>query len=195
MGDPKRQRRKYETPRFPWRKDILQEELKLLGTFGLRNKHELWRSETMLSKFRGIARSLIGRTPEERVKMENELLTRLKKLGVLQETAVLDDVLDLSIEDILERRLQTIVFRKSLTKTVYQARQLITHGHITIENRRVTVPGYIVSREEEKAITYATQSQFVNPSHPTRVAMTVVARQPEIRQPRDRRRGGRGGRF
>jgi small subunit ribosomal protein S4 len=195
MGDPKRQRRKFETPRFPWRKDILQEELKLLGTFGLRNKHELWRHETMLSKFRGIARSLIGRTPEERVKMENELLTRLKKLGVLQETAVLDDVLDLSIEDILERRLQTIVFRKSLTKTVHQARQLITHGHITIENRRVTVPGYIVSREEEKAITYATQSQFVNPTHPTRVAMTVVARQPEIRQPRDRRRGGRGGRF
>jgi small subunit ribosomal protein S4 len=195
MGDPKRQRRKFETPRFPWRKDILQEELKLLGTFGLRNKHELWRSETMLSKFRGIARSLIGRTPEERAKMENELLTRLKKLGVLQETAVLDDVLDLSIEDILERRLQTIVFRKSLTKTVHQARQLITHGHITIENRRVTVPGYIVSREEEKAITYAVQSQFVNPAHPTRVAMTVVARQPEIRQPRDRRRGGRGGRF
>ena len=195
MGDPKRQRRKFETPRFPWRKDILQEELKLLGTFGLRNKHELWRSETMLSKFRGIARSLIGRTPEERVKMENELLTRLKKLGVLQETAVLDDVLDLSIEDILERRLQTIVFRKSLTKTVHQARQLITHGHITIENRRVTVPGYIVSRKEEQAITYATQSQFVNPSHPTRVAMTVVARQPEVRQQRDRRRGGRGGRF
>jgi small subunit ribosomal protein S4 len=195
MGDPKRQRRKFETPRFPWRKDILQEELKLLGTFGLRNKHELWRSETMLSKFRGIARSLIGRTPEERVKMENELLTRLKKLGVLQETAVLDDVLDLSIEDILERRLQTIVFRKSLTKTVHQARQLITHGHITIENRRVTVPGYIVSRKEEQAITYATQSQFVNPAHPTRVAMTVVARQPEVRQQRDRRRGGRGGRF
>ncbi len=195
MGDPKRQRRKFETPRFPWRKDILQEELKLLGTFGLRNKHELWRSETMLSKFRGIARSLIGRTPEERVKMENELLTRLKKLGVLQETAVLDDVLDLSIEDILERRLQTIVFRKSLTKTIHQARQLVTHGHITIENRRVTVPGYIVSRKEEQAITYATQSQFVNPAHPTRVAMTVVARQPEVRQQRDRRRGGRGGRF
>jgi small subunit ribosomal protein S4 len=195
VGDPKRQRRKFDTPRFPWRKDILQAELKLLGTFGLRNKHELWRHETMLSKFRGIARSLIGRTPEERMRMENELLTRLKKLGVLQETAVLDDVLDLSIEDILERRLQTIVFRKNLTKTVHQARQLITHGHITIDNRRVTVPGYIVSREEEKGITYATESQFVNPSHPTRVAMTVVAKQPQVRQDRDRRRGGRGGRF
>ncbi len=195
MGDPKRQRRKFDTPRFPWRKDILDEELKLLGTFGLRNKHELWRHETMLSKFRGIARSLIGRAPEERLRMENELLTHLKKIGVLQETAILDDVLDLSIEDILERRLQTIVFRKSLTKTVHQSRQLITHGHITIDNRRVTVPGYIVSREEEKTIAYAPMSQFVNPAHPTRVAMTVVVRQPEVRQQRDRRRGGRGGRF
>ena len=195
MGDPKRQRRKFETPRFPWRKDILQEELKLLGTYGLRNKHELWRHETMLSKFRGIARSLIGRTPEERVKMENELLVRLKKLGVLQETAVLDDVLDLSIEDILERRLQTIVFRKTLTKTIHQARQLITHGHITIDGKKVTVPGYIVSREEEKTIAYASESQLVNPAHPTRVAMTVVIKQREIPQPRDRRRGGRGGRF
>jgi small subunit ribosomal protein S4 len=194
MGDPKRQRRKFETPRFPWRKDILQEELKLLGTYGLRNKHELWRNKTMLSKFRGIARSLIGRTPEERMKMENELLTRLKKLGVLQETAVLDNVLDLSIEDILERRLQTVVFRKNLTKTVHQARQLVTHGHITIDNRRVTVPGYIVSREEEQEVAYAPESQLANPTHPTRQAMTVVTKQPEVRQFRERRRG-RGGRF
>jgi len=195
MGDPKRQRRKFDTPRFPWRKDILDEELKLLGTFGLRNKHELWRHETMLSKLRGIARSLIGRTPEERLKMENELLTKLKKIGVLQDTAVLDDVLDLSIEDILERRLQTLVFRKSLTKTVHQSRQLITHGHITVNGRRVTVPSYIVSREDEKSIAYAPESQFVKPEHPTRVAMTVAAKQHVVTQPRDRRRGGRGGRF
>src|SRR3989304_3923373 len=65
MGDPKKQRKKYDTPRFRWRKDILQEELKLLGQYGLRNKHELWRHKTMLSKTRGIARSLIGNTPEK----------------------------------------------------------------------------------------------------------------------------------
>jgi small subunit ribosomal protein S4 len=195
MGDPKRQRKKFDTPRFPWRRDILGEELKLIGTYGLRNKHELWRHETSLSKFRGIARSLIGRTAEERMKMENELLTRLKKLGILAETAVLDNVLDLTIEDILERRLQTLVFRKNLTKTVHQARQLITHGHINLENHRVTIPGYIVSREEEKSLTYAAESQMANPAHPTRQAMTVVAKQRVISQPRDRRRGGRGGRF
>ena len=175
MGDPKKQRKKYETPRFPWRTDILREELKLLGQYGLRNKHELWRHETMLSKFRGIARSLMGRSPEERKKMEGELLARLKKLGVLHETAALDDVLDLTIEDVLERRFQTIVFRKGLTKTVHQARQLITHGHIIIGNQRVTAPSYLVTREEEKQIAYTSQSPLANPSHPLRQTISVVA--------------------
>lgn len=194
MGDPKKQRRKYDTPRFPWRKDILQEELKLVGTYGLRNKHELWRSETMLSRYRGIARSLIGRTPEERVKMENELLTRLKKQGILQETAVLDNVLDLSIEDILERRLQTIVFRKNLTRTIFQARQLITHGHIFVGNRIVTVPGYVVSREDEQSLGYDPQSPLAKEAHPLRQAMTVQAKPVRLPEPRFGRRR-RGDRF
>jgi small subunit ribosomal protein S4 len=168
MGDPKKQRKKYDTPRFPWRTDIMQGELKLIGEYGLRNKHELWREETMLSKFRGIARTLVGETPEERKKMEDELLARLKKLGVLGETAVLDDVLDLTIEDILERRFQTIVFRKGLAKTMQQARQLIGHGHMTIGNRRVTTPGYIVPKPEEDRITYTAKSSLANPAHPLR---------------------------
>ena len=193
MGDPKKQRKKYETPRFRWRKDILQEELKLLGQYGLRNKHELWRHKTMLSKTRGIARSLIGKTPEERVKMENELLTRLKKRGILAETAVLDNVLDLSIEDLLERRLQTIVFRKGLARTIFQARQLITHGHVNIGNRRVTVPSYTVAKAEEEQVMYSPQSALAKESHPLRQALTIVAKQPEIRPP-PRGRRGRGGR-
>jgi small subunit ribosomal protein S4 len=148
----------------------------------------------MLSKTRGIARSLIGKTPEERVKMENELLTRLKKRGILQETAVLDNVLDLSIEDMLERRLQTIVFRKGLTRTVFQSRQLVTHGHVTIGNRRITIPSYIVSKEEESQVAYSPQSDLANPAHPLRQGLTFVAKQPEVRPPpRGRRGGGRGG--
>jgi small subunit ribosomal protein S4 len=193
MGDPKKQRKKYETPRFPWRQDILQEELKLLGQYGLRNKHELWRHKTLLSKTRGIARSLIGKSVEQRAQMENEALTRLKKLGILQETAVLDNVLDLSIEDILERRLQTIVFRKGLARTIFQSRQLITHGHVSIDNRRVTIPGYIVPKAEEALITYSMQSVVTNQAHPLRVGLTVVAKPVEIRQPSRGRRGGRGG--
>jgi small subunit ribosomal protein S4 len=176
LGDPKKQRKKYATPRFPWRTSVLQEELKLLGQYGLRNKHELWRHETMLSKFRSIARSLIGKPPEERGKMERELLNRLKKLGILPETAVLDDVLDLTVEDILERRLQTIVFRKGLAKTIHQARQLITHGHITIGNRQVTVPSYMVTKEEENQIGYAPTSPLASETHPIRQTLAVTVR-------------------
>jgi len=191
MGDPKKQRKKYDTPRNRWTKEGLEEELKLLGLYGLRNKHELWRKKTDLSKFRGIARSLISKTPQERAKMENEMLLRLKKLGVLPQTAVLDDVLDLTIEDLLERRLQTIVFRKGLTRTISQARQLISHGHISIGNRRVTIPGYIVLKEEEEQITYTPKSSFVNEEHALRQSLSYVAKEIEIRPPPRGRRGKR----
>lgn len=191
MGDPKKQRKKYDTPRSQWSQDRLEEELKLLGQYGLRNKHELWRQKTELSKFRGIARSLISKTPTERAKMENELLLRLKKMGVLDQTAVLDNVLDLSIEDLLERRLQTIVFRKGLARTIFQSRQLITHGHITIANRRVTVPGYNVPKQKEEQITYNPLSSIASGEHPLRQSLSVVAKEIELRPAPRGRRGKR----
>ena len=125
--------------------------------------------------------------------MENELLTKLKKVGILQETAVLDNVLDLTIEDILERRLQTIVFRKGLARTIFQSRQLITHGHVTIDNRRITVPGYMVAKADEPKVIYSPESAVANQAHPLRLGLSVVAKQPEIRPPPRGRRGGRGG--
>ena len=174
MGDPKRQKKKYETPRFPWRTDVLQAELKLLGQYGLRNKRELWRHKTMLSKFRGIARSLLGMPAEQRKKLETQLLDKLHRLGILPEKAALDDVLDLSIEDILERRLQTIVFRKGLAKSIHQARQLITHRHIAIGGRKVYSPSYLVPRDEEKLINYAPTSPLSNPNHPLRLSVQTI---------------------
>ena len=175
MGDPKKQRKKYETPRFPWRTDTLEADLNKLGQYGLRNKRELWRHKTMLSKYRGIARSLLGMPAEERRKLEKQLLEKLHRLGILPETAFLDDVLDLDLEDILERRLQTLVFRKGLAKSIYQARQLIAHGHVAIEEKRVFSPSYIVPREEEAKITYTPTSPLSNPNHPLRESMGIAA--------------------
>jgi len=190
MGDPKKQRKKYETPRFPWRTDTLQMELKLLGQYGLRNKRELWRHETMLSKFRGIARSLLGMPENQRRTLEKQLLNRLQRLGILSEKAVLDEVLDLSLEDILERRLQTLVFRKGLAKSIYQARQLITHGHIAIEEKRVSSPSYLVLRDEEPKMTYAPPSPLSTPDHPLRESIgltTETETQTTTKTPRRRR--------
>ncbi|UCE95167.1 MAG: 30S ribosomal protein S4 [Candidatus Bathyarchaeota archaeon] len=174
MGDPKKQRKKFETPRFPWRTDILGSELKLLGQYGLRNKRELWRHKTMLSKFRGSARSILGMPEREGAKSKEQLLNRLDRLGILPETAVLDDVLDLMIEDILERRLQSLVFQKGLAKSVYQARQLITHGHIAISGRKVNSPSYLVLREEIAHIEYSPTSALINSNHPLRRSLMSI---------------------
>lgn len=187
MGDPKKQRKKYDTPRFPWRIDALQSELRLQGQYGLRNKHELWRHKTTLSKFREIARSLLGMPAEQRLKTEKQILNRLNRLGILPETAVLDDVLDLSLEDILERRLQTIVFNKGLAKSIYQARQLIAHGHIAIDKKRVPSPSYLVLRDEEAKITYTPTSSLSDPNHPLRAAISPIA---EAGRPSEARSSG-----
>jgi small subunit ribosomal protein S4 len=160
MGDPKRQRKKYETPRYPWSAAVLDADLRLLGEYGLRNKRELRRHRFMLSKYRALARLLLGRPADERAKLEQELLGKLTSLKIVMAGATLDDVLDLTVNAVLERRLQTLVFKLGKAKTPQQARQLITHGHIAVKGRRVTSPSYLVKRTEEERIDYAETSPF-----------------------------------
>lgn len=152
MGDPKRQRKKYITPSHPWQMDRLREELELVGEYGLRNKRELWIFKTMLSEIRGRARQLIALPPSEREKYEKPLLRRLYEWGILDENATLDDVLSLTVRDLLERRLQTVVWRSGIAKTPHQARQMIVHRHIIVNGRIVTAPGYIVKRHDKIAL-------------------------------------------
>ena len=171
MGDPKKQRKKYETPRHPWRRDQLDVELTLMGEYGLRNKRELWRYKTMLSQMRGIARSLLAKSGAEREKSEQDFLMRLRRMGLAGETASVDDTLDLDIRDLLERRLQTRVFRGGLAASPSQARQLITHGHISVGDQVVSVPGYMVPREEQERVRYAVKSALAKSDHPARKAI------------------------
>lgn len=180
MGDPRRQRKSYETPRHPWRRDQLEVELHLMGEYGLRNKRELWRYKTMLSEVRGIARSLLGAPEEERTRIEREYLSKLGRIGVLSESASIDEVLDLEIRDLLERRLQTVVFRRGLAKTLHQARQLVSHGHISVAGKVVSVPGYIVKRDEEQKIKYFAQSPLSKSDHPVRKVAAAAAAGQEI---------------
>jgi small subunit ribosomal protein S4 len=161
MGDPKKSRKRFTPPRNPWRSDQLSQELFLLGTYGLRNKRELWRAQTRLSNFRKQARQLLAASSEIRGREEPKLITHLGKLGLVQQGAgSLDDVLSLSIENILERRLQTLVWKRGLAKSPYQSRQLISHGHIALNQRRVTIPSYLVSPEEEGSLRYSDGSAF-----------------------------------
>jgi small subunit ribosomal protein S4 len=149
MGDPKKPKKTWKGPRHPWRRDVLRREMELIGIYGLRNKRELWKAMTILRKFRHHARRLLAQRDEKQVQ---ELLSRLHRLGLLPANATLDDVLSLRVEDILERRLQTIVFRKGLAKSMHHARQLIVHGHIAIGGARVRTPNRLVTIDEEKLI-------------------------------------------
>ncbi len=172
MGDPRKPRKAFETPRHPWRKDQLEEELHLVGDYGLRNKKELRRHETDLSQIRGIARTLLGAEEEQRAQLEKQYLTSLARQGILPETATVDNILDLNVKDLMERRLQTVVYRTGLAKSIHQARQFVIHGHISVAGDIVTVPSYVVRRDQESRIAFHPTSPLSNAQHPARAAPT-----------------------
>ena len=160
MGDPKTSRRIWQKPKRPLNYDLMMDELKTLGTFGLKTKRELWKTQTELSRVRLQARSLLALRQDERERKEPILMQSLSKIGLVNEDSTLDDVLNLQVTDLLSRRLQTIVQRKLYFKTPYQARQAIVHGHIMIGDSVVTIPSYIVKTEEEAKIHLIPESSF-----------------------------------
>lgn len=152
MGDPHKPKKNYHRPRRIWTIDQLNAELYTLGTYGLRNKRELWKAQSEIARIRNQARALLAIPIEVRRDKELRLLGFLNRLGLVNESATLDDVLNLKIEDILERRLQTIVMRKIMSKSAIQARQIVSHCHVSVGSRTVNLPGYIVRKDEEHSI-------------------------------------------
>jgi len=160
MGDPKTSRRVWQKPKRPLNYDLIMDELKTLGTFGLKTKRELWKTQTELSRVRLQARSLLALRQDERERKEPILMQSLSKIGLVNEDSTLDDVLNLQVTDLLSRRLQTIAQRKLYFKTPYQARQAIVHGHIMIGDSVVTIPSYVVKTEEEAKVHLIPESRF-----------------------------------
>ena len=160
MGDPKTSRKVWKKPKRPLNYDLKMDELKTLGTFGLKTKQELWKTQTELSRVRLQARSLLALRQEDRKRKEPILMKSLTKIGLVDQSSTLDDVLNLQVNDLLSRRLQTIAQRKLFFKTPYQARQAIVHGHIMIGDSIVTIPSYIVKTEEETKIRLIPESRF-----------------------------------
>jgi small subunit ribosomal protein S4 len=154
MGDPRRQKNKAARPKKLWDKARIVEESKLKREYGLKNMRELWTAAAELKKVRQQARKLLSLTKEERQEKERILMQKLHRLGILPESAELDDVLSITVRDFLERRLQTVVFRKGLARTIKQSRQLITHGFIAVDGRRIDIPSYMVRVDEEDKISY-----------------------------------------
>lgn len=158
MGDPRRLKKKFKKPKHPFQKERMNEELGFLGKYGLRNKREFWKFRTMLGRWRGIARHSRTLSAEKAAEMQQTLIKKLTRLGIVDSGAELADILLLNVEDVLKRRLQTQVYERGLASTVYQARQFIVHGHIQVNGKKVNAPSYLVKREEEATISFVASS-------------------------------------
>jgi small subunit ribosomal protein S4 len=149
-------KKKFKRPRTPWNLNKIKEESILMKEYGLRKKKEMLLSQNVLREYRQRARVLIAEKDKEKEKV---LVEKIHRIGLLtKKESTLDDVLALGINSILERRLQTIVFKKGMAKTPMQARQLIVHGHISVAGRRTRFPSYVVPLEEERKITLIEKS-------------------------------------
>lgn len=179
MGDPKKPRKSYDPPSHPWRGERIKEEKELMIKYGLKNKTEVYKAYSYLRNLRSQARTLQARTRTGDIQAKKEsdlLLKRCIRLGFLPEsTNSLQDILGLNVEHILSRRLQTLVYNKGLSQTASQARQMISHGHVQLNSRRVTVPGVLVGKNEERSIDYTLRSPFINEEHPMRPKASDVA--------------------
>ena len=160
MGDPKTPRRIWKKPKRPLNYDLLMDELKTIGTYGLKTKRELWKARTDLSRVRHQARSLLALGQDMREREEPILMESLSKIGLVDKNSTLDNVLNLQVSDLLSRRLQTFAHKVLYFKTPYQARQAIVHGHIMIGDGIVTIPSYIVKIDEESKIHLIPESSF-----------------------------------
>jgi len=166
MGDIKRLRKKYDTPSHPWNATRITLERDIKRKYGVGNKAEIWKMESVLKSFKDQAKSLLTRTDEQANKEREQMQARMVKLGLVKKTSTIDDILGLQLKDIMNRRLQTIVLKRRMARSITHARQLITHQHVTVGGRKVTSPSYLVLSEEESTVGFAPDSPFLRSDHP-----------------------------
>lgn len=156
-------RKTSQTPRKPFDKDRLINELRIVGYYGLRNKREMWRVQLTLAKLRKAARSLLTLpTDDARRQFEGDaLIRRIVRLGLLKENErQLDYVLGLTINQFMERRLQTLVAQRKVAKSIHHARVMIRQRHIAIGKQIVNIPSFMVRTSSEQHIEVARTSVY-----------------------------------
>jgi small subunit ribosomal protein S4 len=147
MGDVRRKHNLHSRPRKRFDSARIGSENDIVKKYGLKNKKEIWKASARVSELRNRAKKLIPRSEEEK----KEFFTRLQALGL--QIKEISDVLALTTEAVLDRRLQTIVFKKGFSKTVLEARQLITHKNIFVDGRIVNIPSFVVTKDLESKIS------------------------------------------
>lgn len=142
----KRKHKLYSKPKRPFEKTRIEEEALIKEEFGLKNKKELWKANAKVKLIKEKAKNLIK---EDRIKQQ-AFFDKLKKIGF--NVSSIAEVLSLDKKDYLQRRLQSVVARKRIAKSIKEARQLITHKKILVGERIVDIPSYIVAINDENKI-------------------------------------------
>lgn len=189
MGNIRKIRKKYSKPSHPWRSERIAEENQLCKEYGIPKKTEIWKSISKLESYKNQAKKLSNQNNAQATKEMNNLVRKLQSYNLIQ-NATSDAILGISLKNVLDRRLQTIVFKKNLTKSMKQARQLITHRHILIAGKIIESPSYLVKVSEENSIEISPKSPFYDVAHPerTKEASKRTSKKPEVSFSRDKRR-------
>ncbi len=167
MGDPKKISNKYQKPAHPWNKARIEQEKPLMKKYGLEAKSELWKITSKLKTFKQNAKRLVAMKGSQAEKERTQIFDKLRSYGLVSSNNV-DDILGLSPEQLLDRRLQTIVLKKGLARSIKQARQMITHRHVMVNGKKVTAPSYLVKVSEEHTVDFYPGSKFFREDHPER---------------------------
>ncbi len=168
MGDPRKTRKKYTTPGHPWNKARIEEEKALVKDYGLRNKKEVWRMASFLKNAQMQAKRLIVTTTKQAEIEKQNLVNKLKRYGLVSESSSIEDILGLTLKDILDRRLQSILLKRGLARTVKQSRQFIVHGHVKVGDKLIDSPSFLVPVSDEETICFMDRSSLSNSEHPER---------------------------
>lgn len=169
MGNSRKIRKKYANPRHPWQRSRLEAEKVWVRDFGLKNKKEVYRHNSMIKGIIRRFKNLNYQTTEQAQIEKAQLFERVVKLGLLKADQKPIEILNLTVIDALNRRLQTIVFKKGLARTITQARQFIVHKHILINDTVIDVPSYVVPVSQENVLSFRVTSPLFTTEHPERI--------------------------
>jgi len=175
----------------PWQRARIEKEKEILHAYGLKNKKEIWKMDSKRKSFAGQAKRLIAAKGAQAEKEQSLLFDRLTRLGLLSGSPRLDDVLSLTLEDVMNRRLQSVVVKKGLARSMKQARQFITHQHVTIGGKPITTPSYLVPITDEESIGIVQSSSLSSIEHPERVPIQKKAKKPRPMKRNDFKGRGR----
>jgi len=194
MGDPRRSKNTWNKPAHPWQKTRIDQEKIWRRAYGLGSKSEIWKMTSLLKKMKDQAKILAAGAGDQIDKEKYQLLKRASKLGLIKEAEGLDAILGIPVETVMDRRLQTIVFKKGLARSMKQARQFIVHQHILLGNSKITAPGYIVHTGEETLINFVPHSKLASADHPERAILVRAPKSAAQEQKEAERRNAPRGR-